>query len=120
VKINAGKLDRRLEILSRSSVGTSPALQDALGQLQDGLGQVLDTWTPTASTYAQRLELRTQDAARAGSRDTFAVSRFLIRYRRDLTTSARVRVDGILYDIRAIDEPDRRETMVLTVEEVVA
>jgi SPP1 family predicted phage head-tail adaptor len=117
VKIDAGKLDRRLEILTRSSQGTGPSVQDSLGQLQDTVGQVQDTWTSAGTTYGQRLELRTSDAARAGSRDTFAVSRFLIRYRA-IDTTARVRVDGKLYDILSIDEPDRRETLVLTVEEV--
>lgn len=118
MKIDAGKLDRRLEILTRSSPGTGPAAQDSLGQLQDTVGQVQDVWTPSATIYAQRLELRTSDAARAGTRDTFAVSRFVIRYRA-IDTTARVRVDGKLYDILAIDEPPpRRSVLILTVEEV--
>lgn len=119
MKILAGKLDRRMSILAPDhSTATVEPYQDALGQVQDGLGQVVEEWTPQAQTYAQRLELRTSDATRAGGRDTFAVSRFLIRYRTDITTRHRVEVDGILFDILSIDEPDRRETMVLTVEEV--
>jgi SPP1 family predicted phage head-tail adaptor len=118
VKIAAGELDRRMSILVRGSGDAPEPFRDAFGQVQDGLGQIVETWTPAGSTYAKRLELRTSDAARAGGRDTFSVSRFLIRYRTDITTRHRVIVDGITFDILAIDSPDRRETMVLTVEEV--
>jgi head-tail adaptor len=106
-----------LEILTRSSVGTGPAVQDSLGQLQDTLGQVQDTWTSAGTTYGQRLELRTSDAARAGSRDTYAIARFLIRYR-VIDTTARIRVDGKLFDILDVDELDRRQSIILTLEEV--
>lgn len=118
MKIAAGELDRRMSILSRGTSSGSEPYQDAIGQVQDGLGQIVETWTPAASTYAKRLELRTSDAARAGERDTYAISRFLIRYRKDITTRHRVIVDGTTFDILAIDELDRRESMILTVQEV--
>lgn len=117
MKIAAGKLVWRMSILARGSGDASEPYRDAFGQVQDGLGQIVETWTPAGSTYAQRLELRTSDAARGGGRDTFAVARFLIRYRNDITTRHRVEVEGVLFDILSI-EPDRRESMVLTVEEV--
>jgi SPP1 family predicted phage head-tail adaptor len=107
VKIEAGKLDRRLELLDVTKTKST-------------VGQVMKDFAPIATVYGQRLELRTQDAARAGQRDTYSTSRYLIRYRTGLSTSMRVRVDGVLYDIKAIDQPDRRATMVLTVEEVAA
>lgn len=107
MRIASGKLDRRITILAHT-VSESP------------LGQQLAGYAPIATTYAQRLEMRTQDAARAGGRDTFAVARYLIRYRTDLTTDHRIEVDGIVYDILTIDEPDRRTTLVLTIEEALA
>jgi SPP1 family predicted phage head-tail adaptor len=108
VKIEAGKLDRRIELL-------------AVTKGKSTVGQVMKDFAPFATVYAERLELRTQDAARAGQRDTYSTSRYKIRYRADLTTSMRVRVDGVLYDIVAIDQPPpRRSVLVLTVEEVAA
>ena len=105
MKIESGKLDRELEL-------------QALTVTKDEFKQETKAFTKVATIYAQRLELRTQDAARAGGRETFAISRFLIRWRKDLSTSMRVRTDGKLYDVVAIDEPDRRTTMIITLEEV--
>lgn len=104
MKIESGKLDRTLEL--QGNVTTT-----------DDYGQEIETFGKVATLYAQRLELRTQDAARAGGRDTFTMARFLIRWRENITTGMRIRTDGKLYDIVAIDEPDRRTTMVLTLEE---
>lgn len=105
MKIESGKLDHKLDILTPVTV-------------RDEYGEEISTFTKVATIYAQRLEMRTQDAARAGGRETFAMARFLIRWRRDLDTGARILVDNKTYDVIGIDEPDRRTTMVLTVEEV--
>lgn len=121
MKIAAGKLDRTLELLaagpSKTITGT---VEDDFGQVvSDAYGQEIATFeTVSASIPAQRLEMRTQDAARAGGRDTFAMARFLIRWRGGIATAMRVRSDGKLYDIIGIEEPDRRKTLVLTLEEV--
>ncbi|WP_336869474.1 phage head closure protein [Sphingomonas sanguinis] len=90
---------------------------DDAGNEQDEFGQVITSFRQIASLYAQRLELRTQDAARAGGRDTYSTARYLIRYRPDITTAMRVQIDDTEFDIVAIDQPDRRQTMVLTLEE---
>lgn len=105
MKIESGKLDRTLELLTSAKVA-------------DEYGQEIDTYEIVATIHAQRLEMRTQDAARAGGRETFSMARYLIRWRAGLTTNMRVRTDGKLYDVMAIDEPDRRVTMVITLEEV--
>ncbi|KQO06907.1 phage head closure protein [Sphingomonas sp. Leaf242] len=105
MKIEAGKLDRKLELLT-------PTVR------RDEYGQEISTFDAVTTIYAQRLEMRTQDAARSGGRETFAMTRFLIRWRADLKTSMRIRVNTKLYDIIAIEEPDRRASMVLTMEEV--
>lgn len=105
MKVESGKLDRQLELLAPATVA-------------DEYGQEIDTFVKVTTIYAQRLEMRTQDAARAGARDTFTMARFQIRWRENITTGMRIRTDGKLYDIVAIDEPPpRRTSMVLMVEE---
>lgn len=104
MKLASGSLDRLLILYSRD-------VTEAPG------GQRVASWTPRGALYGERLEMRTVDAARAGQRDTYAIGRFLIRYRRDLTTAHRLVIDGQTFDILAIDEPDRRTSMILTVEQ---
>ena len=105
MKIESGKLDRTLELLANKTVA-------------DEFGQEISAFEKVATIYAQRIEMRTQDAARAGGRETFAMARYLIRWRAGLTTDMRVRTDGKLYDVMSIDEPDRRTTMTIMLEEV--
>ena len=101
--IDAGALDRRIEILKATKT-RSPA------------GQEQSVWTVAKTIYGQRLELRVADVARAAGRELALTSKFLIRYRSDLTVADRIRVDGVTYSVLSIDEPDRRATMVITVE----
>jgi SPP1 family predicted phage head-tail adaptor len=104
VKVRSGSLDRQI------------SLYGGVETKRPG-GQLVHQWVHQATLYAQRLELRTVDSARAGQRDTYAVARFLIRYRPGLTTAHRLVVDGVTFDILNVDERDRRATMILTVEE---
>jgi SPP1 family predicted phage head-tail adaptor len=104
MKIESGKLDRKLELLTPNTV-------------RDELGQEISTFDQEVTIWGQRLEMRTQDAARAGGRETFAMARYLIRYRASLTTGMRMRVDNKLYDIVNIEEPDRRATLIISLEE---
>lgn len=120
VIIDAGKLDRSLTLLTAGGAKTlDGTVRDELGQIvRDELGQPHATYAPLATIRAQRLDIRTQDAARAGGRETFALARFLIRWRANLSTDMRAQVDGRLYDIKAVDELDRRRSIILTCEEV--
>ncbi|MGC5796956.1 phage head closure protein [Sphingomonas sp. NFX23] len=105
MKVNAGALDRRIELLSPSKAKST-------------VGQVQKEFAPVATVYGERMELRTVDAARAGQRDAFAMAKFIIRYRTGVTTAMRIKVDNRTYDVVAVDEPDRRAVLVLTVQEV--
>lgn len=104
MKVESGKLDRVLELLASTTT-------------KDEFKQEITTFEKVAAIYAQRLEMRTQDAARAGGRETFSMARYLIRWHAGLSTGMRVRTDGKLYDVISIDEPDRRTTMIVTLEE---
>ncbi len=116
--INAGKLDRRLVVMARGVNVAGVVGYDTKGNPQDAYGEVIDEFGTLATVYGQRLDMRTQDAARAGGRDTYTTARYRIRYRADITTACRVQIDAKTYDVVAVDEPDRRAEMILTLEEV--
>ena len=111
--IDAGKLDRKLQLLS-----LSPG--------RDEFGQPQNTWTVVATLWGQRLTLSQADIARKpGSsenaevvRRSVRIGKYLIRWRADITDTMRVRIDGLDYAITGIDEPDRRQSLTLTVEGV--
>ncbi len=105
MRIDAGALDCRLMIQTAVTV-------------TDGVGQEISSFTDLRQIWGERLELRVVDTARAGTRDTYTTARFLVRYRADITTSNRVVSDGITYDVVAVDPQGRRESIILTLEEV--
>ena len=103
MKIEAGKLDRKLQILSVTTTSNAA-------------GQPSYTTTIMATVWAQSLEIRNVDVARMGGIVGSTTARYLIRWRDDITLAHRVRVDGADYVIRSIDRPDRRISLILTVE----
>ncbi|WP_294196524.1 phage head closure protein [uncultured Sphingomonas sp.] len=105
MKIDAGKLDRKLEIMTATVT-------------KNTFGEKVTSWTVSATTWAQRLEIRSADSARAALHQTIVTARVLLRYRTGLEAGQRVRLDGTDYIVTAIDEPDRRATLILMLESV--
>ena len=103
--IASGKLDRRLTILT-SSVG------------RDSFGESVSTWTPTAETWAERLEVRTLDAQKAALQQREVSARARIRYRTDLKVGQRVELDGTSFTVTGIEPQGRRASLILTLAEV--
>lgn len=89
---------------------------------RSAVAQEIDTWSALATIRGQRLDLRwTQQVElkpggenKGPGRSLVATARYLIRYRSDLTIGQRATVDGGTYTISAIEEQDRRQTIILT------
>lgn len=102
--IQSGKLDRVLELQAPTVI-------------KDELKQEIETFAKVATIYAEALEMRTQDAVRAGGREIYSMARYRVRWRNGLKAGMRVVAEGKVYNILAVDEPDRRMSMIVTLEE---
>jgi SPP1 family predicted phage head-tail adaptor len=105
VIIDAGKLDRRVELLTKTTT-------------RDAAGQPIDAWIVSATVPAQRLNLRSTDIRSSAGVETVPDAKYLIRWRAGVTTAMRATIDGITYSVVGVDEPDRRATLVLTLQGV--
>jgi SPP1 family predicted phage head-tail adaptor len=104
--IDAGRLDRKLQLLTKTTT-------------RNAVGQAKDSWTVAATFYGERLNLTSIDIQRGAGRETVPEGKYLIRWRDGITTDMRVLADdGNTYSIMAIDEPDRRKSLVLTLQGV--
>ena len=103
--IDAGKLDRTIQLLAKSTT-------------RDAVGQARDTWTVVATTNAQRMNLTTADMTRGAGKETIPEGKYLIRYRAGVTNDMRVAVDGQTFAITSVDTPDRRQSLILIVQGV--
>lgn len=110
MKIDAGALDRQLLI-------------EAATKTRDAAGQTVETWSTLATIRGQRLALRQNQKAEARPTAVdkgpgialVATARYLVRWRSDLQIGMRVTVDGSIMFIDAIEQPDRRQTVILTI-----
>lgn len=105
MRIQSGKLDRRITILNPSKD-------------RSATGQEISSWVELATIYGERLELRTADVASGAGERSNSTGKYKIRYRTDINTAQRVRIDGRTFAITGTEEPDRRAVMILFVEGV--
>lgn len=89
--MNPGQLDRRLCLLART-VST------------DGAGSPVETWRDAGPLWAQKVELRGNEAVSSGSNRSTVAATYRIRFRSDLEAATapgafRVRAEGRDFDI---------------------
>lgn len=95
-----GALDRRVLLESRTDT-------------QGSTGEILIAWVELATVWAKK------DDEVVGSGEEYRDSKltseqrsiFTIRYRADVTTLLRLSFDGLVYDIKSINEIGRRKFM---------
>lgn len=103
--IDAGKLDRSLELSTKTVT-------------RDAAGQPIEAWTVVATVPAQRLALRAIDIRSSAGIETVPDAKYLIRWRAGVSTAMRATVDGTTFVVTGVDTPDRRISLVLTLQAV--
>ena len=97
--MNIGKLDRRVELQSKTG-GT------------DAYGQPDENWATQATVWCDKIDVVRAASlldSTAGQETTKFVSRFIIRYRTDIDGTWRLKFDNRVYEISQIAEIGRRE-----------
>jgi SPP1 family predicted phage head-tail adaptor len=95
-RIQAGKLDRRITIESRTLV-------------QSATGAPTETWATFATVWAAKLDLRGREYFEARHDQAEITTEFTIRHLPGLKREMRIQHDGGTYDIIHIPEINRRE-----------
>lgn len=98
---SAGELDRRVEIQRTTEV-------------QDSFGQVNLTWVQLAQVWARFEPGGGGESFVAEQRSSRAQAAFTIRYRAGITPRMRVKLDSDVWEIEAVEEPQRRAWLMLT------
>lgn len=107
--IRAGNLRWRLAV-SAKTVALNPIAQEVV------------TWSPLATISGERLasqrgereELKPNSPDHGPGTPGVATARYRVRWRPDLALEQRVVVGGLAYVITGIEEPDLRESLILT------
>jgi SPP1 family predicted phage head-tail adaptor len=71
----------------------------------DALGQASQAWVPMIEVWASAEPLRGREFFAAGQTQSDVTTRFVIRYRQDVTNTMRVVWRGEPYDILSVVEP---------------
>lgn len=103
--IDAGKLDRRVELLTKTTT-------------RDAAGQPIDTWSTVATVPAERLTLRSMDIRSSAGVETVPDAKYRIRWRAGVSTAMRATVDGSTFNVIGVDDPDRRTSLIITLQGV--
>lgn len=100
--MNAGLLDRRIDILS------PPVSVDEFGHVSTP-----ETWPVLATVWASVVPVSSSEAVVADARSTVGRYDVRIRYRSDLAPKFRIRHDTMIFEIDGIEEIDRRVGLLL-------
>lgn len=104
--IAAGKLDRRLTFLEKTSQS-------------DGAGGLTNVqWRTLFTCYAEYIPLRAQQQFDAGALVSLVTVQFRIRYRSGVTSALRVSCDGITYQIQGVQEQGRRDALLISCQQI--
>jgi SPP1 family predicted phage head-tail adaptor len=88
---------------------------------RDIIGGLVETWTTTATVWAQVRQASGRELWRRQQMQATAAWTISLRYRAELTTKHRVVYDGRTFEVRAVTDPDeRRRFLELACEEIVA
>ena len=99
--MNIGKMDSKVVI--QTPVTT-----------KDSYGQPVESWSDLATVWAQKIDVvrATTELERGDAVEALKyVSRFIIRYRGDVTGIERISCDGRIYNINQIASIGRREAL---------
>ena len=99
--MNIGKLDERIVIQTPTTT-------------KDSYGQPVEAWSDLATVWCQRIDVvrATKELERGEDIEALKyVSRFIIRYRSDVTGTERISCDGRVYNINQIATIGRREAL---------
>ena len=100
--MRAGKLRHRITIEAPTAV-------------QDQYGEPVEGWTPFVSVMASREDLAGREWFAAQQTQSEVTTRFVLRYVAGVTTTMRVALDGVVYNIVSAADPDgKRRTLILT------
>ncbi|MCR5874367.1 phage head closure protein [Phenylobacterium sp. J426] len=103
--MRAGKLDRRLTLLSYGSDGTN------------AFGDPADAWTDIGTVWASKQDVSDAERMRAQALGATITTRFIVRSTeraRGLKRRDRVRCDGVTYDVVGLKEVGRRDGIEIT------
>jgi SPP1 family predicted phage head-tail adaptor len=102
--MRAGALDRRIVI---ERVTITP----------DEFNGATETWATLATVWASKSDVKDGERMRAGSVSSEITTRFRIRYSTtvaDVSPKDRIQFDGLVFDIVAVKEINRREGIEIT------
>ncbi len=90
-------------------------------RVRDDAGGFAETWHPVAIVWAEMRELRGRESVIAESVTETAEVIATIRFRAGMTAGMRAAAGGVVFNIRAVRDPDgRRERLELSLERGVA
>lgn len=102
--MRAGELDRRIGILRATATA-------------DAFNAPVETWSEVLQLWAAKRDVSDGERFRAGAMSAERMTRFQIRWSNaanTITPMDRVKFDGLVYDILAVKELERREGIEIT------